>query len=84
MKVKLENATNLRELKLKKNWEVELPEGPTVGDLLSELGLDRLKEEDGSVSSLVLMFKNKESVKSIDESLEDRDRVKLMPLASGG
>lgn len=84
MKVKLKNATNLQELKLKKDWEVELPKGSTVGDLLSELSLERLKKKDGSISSLVLMFKNKKAVNSVDENLEDGDKIKLMPLASGG
>lgn len=84
MKVKIKNATNLEELRLKKKWEVELSEGATVGDLLSELELDRLKEEDGSISSLVMLFKNKKSVQSVDEKLNDGDRLKIMPLASGG
>lgn len=84
MKIKIENSTNLEELKLRRNWEVELSEGSTIADLLAELGLKRLMEEDGSVSSLVMMFKNKKAVQKTDEKLEDGDRLKIMPLASGG
>lgn len=84
MKIKIENSTNLEELKLRRDWEVELSEGSTIADLLAELGLKRLMEEDGSVSSLVMMFKNKKAVQKTDEKLEDGDRLKIMPLASGG
>lgn len=80
MKIKLENRTNLEELAPKREWEVELPEGSTVGDLLSELDLDRLEEEDGSISDLVTMEKNKEeAVHTVDEDLEDGDKIKIMP-----
>ncbi|KXB07217.1 hypothetical protein AKJ54_00530 [candidate division MSBL1 archaeon SCGC-AAA382K21] len=84
MKVKIENSTNLEELKLERDWEVELSDGSTMEDLLVELGLKRLIEEDGSVSSLVMMFKNKKAVQKTDENLEDGDKLKIMPLASGG
>lgn len=84
MRIKIKNATNLGELKLKRDWEVELPKNSTVGELLSELNLDKLKEDDGSISSLVMLFKNKKSVISLDEKLEDGDKLKIMPLASGG
>lgn len=82
--VKVDNSTNLEELSLKKEFDVELPEGSDLGDLLSELGLERLLEEDGSISSFVMIFRNKESVSSSDIVLEDGDKIKLMPLASGG
>lgn len=84
IKVKIDNATNLEELRLKKQWKVELPENSTIKDLLSELDLERLEEEDGSISSLVMLFKNNKSVKSVNEKLEDGDKLKIMPLASGG
>lgn len=84
VKVKIENSTNLEELKLKRGWEVELSEGSTMEDLLVELGLTRLIEEVGSVSSLVMMFKNKKAVQKSDENLEDGDKLKIMPLVSGG
>lgn len=84
MKINIENSTNLEELQLRKNIQVELPEGSDVDDLLSELGLDRLKEKDGSISSIVMLFKNNRSVRSLDEDLEDGDQLKIMPLASGG
>ncbi len=84
IEVEIDNATNLEELRLKKHWKVELSENSTVKDLLSKLGLERLEEEDGSVSSLVMLFKNNKSVKSVDEELKDGDKLKIMPLASGG
>ncbi len=84
IKVVVRNSTNLEELKLEKNFEVELPEGSDMGDLLNELGLERLKEGDGSLSSFLMIFKNKKSVRSVNEDLEDGDEIKLMPLASGG
>ncbi len=84
IKVKIDNATNLEELRLKKQWKVELSENSKIKDLLSELDLERLEEEDGSISSLVMLFKNNKSVKNVDEKLEDDDKLKIMPLASGG
>ena len=84
MKVQIKNATNLRELRLKKDWEVELEEGSTIGDLLSKLELDRLKEEDGTISSYVMVFRNKKAVRKTDVRLENGDKLKIMPLASGG
>lgn len=84
MKIRIENSTNLEELKLKRDGEVELSDGSTMEDLLVELGLKRLIEEVGSVSSLVMMFKNKKAVQRTDENLEDGDKLKIMPLASGG
>jgi len=83
MKIKLKNATNLEELRLKRNWEVDLPENSTVGDLLSKLGLNRLKE-GGSISSLVMLFKNKKAVRSVEEKLHDGDDLEIMPTVSGG
>lgn len=84
IKVQVKNSTNLQEMRLKKNFEVELPEGSTVGDLLTELGLDKLKEKNGKISSYILLFKNKKSVNSVEEKLKDNDRIKIVPLASGG
>ena len=84
MKVQIKNATNLRELRLKKDWEVELEEGSTIGDLLSKLELDRLIEEDGTISSYVMVFRNKKAVRKTDMRLENGDKLKIMPLASGG
>lgn len=83
MKIKLKNATNLEELRLKRNWEVELPESSTVGDLLSKLGLNRLNE-GRSISSLVMLFKNKKAVRSVEEKLHDGDDLEIMPTVSGG
>ncbi|KXA89599.1 hypothetical protein AKJ38_02015 [candidate division MSBL1 archaeon SCGC-AAA259I14] len=84
MEVEIENSTNLEELRLKKRFELELSEEATIGELLSELDLNRLKEEDGSLSSLVMVFKNKKAVRSVDEKLSEGDKIKIMPLASGG
>lgn len=84
MKVEIENSTNLGELRLNKQLEVQLPDRSDVGDLLSRLGLDRLEERDGSISSLVMKFRNKESVRSVDVELSDGGRIKIMPLASDG
>ncbi len=84
MKINIENKTNLRELKLKKDIELELPENSKVKDLISELGLERLVENDGSISSLVIMQKNKKTVQSVKEDLEDKDTIKIMPTAAGG
>lgn len=84
IKVQVRNSTNLKELRLRKNFEVELPEGSTVGDLLTELGLDKIKEDDGKISSYVILFKNKKSVSSVEEELDDEDKIKIVPLASGG
>lgn len=84
MKIRIENSTNLEELRLKKQFDLEISEGATVRELLSELDLNRLIEEDGTISTLVLIFKNKESVRSVDEELNDGDKVKIIPLASGG
>jgi len=83
MKIELKNATNLEELRLKRNLEVELPESSTVGDLLSKLGLNRLKE-GMSISSLVMIFKNKKAVRSVEEKLHDGDNIEIMPTVSGG
>jgi sulfur carrier protein ThiS len=83
MKIELKNATNLEELRLKRNLEVELPESSTVGDLLSKLGLNRLKE-GRSISSLVMLFKNKKAVRSVEEKLHDGDNLEIMPTVSGG
>ncbi len=84
MEVEIDNATNLEELRLEKHWKVELPEGATIKDLISELDLERLEEKDGTISSLVMLFKNNKSVKTVEEKLEDGDKMKIMPLASGG
>lgn len=84
IKVKVENATNLKELRLQKNIEVELPENSQIEDLLLELGIERLKEKDDSISSLVMVFKNNKGVQSTNEKLGDGDKIKIMPLASGG
>lgn len=84
IEILIDNATNLEELRLKKRWKVKLPEESNIGDILSKLNLDRLKEDDGSISSLVMFFKNNKSVKDVDEKLEDGDKLKIMPLASGG
>lgn len=84
MEVEIDNATNLEELRLEKHWKVELSEGSTIKDLLSELDLERLEEKDGTISSLVMLFKNNKSVKTVEEKLEDGDKMKIMPLASGG
>ncbi len=82
--IQVKNSTNLRELRLRKNLEVELPDGSTVGDLLTELGLDKIKEDDGKISSYIILFKNKKSVSSVEEELDDEDKIKIVPLASGG
>lgn len=84
MKIKIKNGTNLRELRLKREWEEELSKDSTIGDLLTKLNLNKLKNEDGSLSTLVLIFKNKKSVKSVTEELADGDEVKLIPTVSGG
>lgn len=84
MKVNIQNKTNLKELKLKKNIEIELPKNSKVKDLILELNLERLVEKDGSISSLVIMQKNKKTIKSIKEKLEDGDTIKIMPTAAGG
>lgn len=79
MKVKIENATNLEELAPERELEVELPDGASVGDLLEELDLERLEEEDGSISDVVTIEKNrKSSINSADENLEDGDLIKIM------
>jgi len=83
MKIELKNATNLEELRLKRNLEVELPESSTVSDLLSKLGLNRLKE-GRSISSLVMLFKNKKAVRSVEEKLHDGDNLEIIPTVSGG
>ena len=83
MKIKLRNATNLEELQLKRNWDVDLPENSTVGDFLSKLGLNRLREGK-SISSLVMLFKNKKAVRSVEEKLHDGDYIEIMPTVSGG
>ncbi len=44
----------------------------------------RLVEEDGSISSLVLMQKNKKTIRSVNEKLNDGDKIKIMPTAAGG
>lgn len=84
MKIKIKNSTNLEELRLKKQFELEISEEATVGKLLTELDLNKLIGEDGTISSLVMIFKNKRTVRSVDEKLNDGDRIKIMPLASGG
>lgn len=84
MKINIENKTNLRELKLKKDIELELPEDSKVKDLISELDLERLVENDGSISSLVIMQKNKKTIQSVKEDLGDGDTIKIMPTAAGG
>ncbi|MBS3815459.1 MAG: MoaD/ThiS family protein [Hadesarchaea archaeon] len=84
MKIKIKNGTNLSELRLKREWEEEIPEGSTVGDLLSKLNLNKLKNDDGTLSTLVLTFKNGKSIKNANEELSDGDKIKLVPTASGG
>ncbi|KXB00234.1 hypothetical protein AKJ35_00865 [candidate division MSBL1 archaeon SCGC-AAA833F18] len=84
MEIKIKNSTNLKELRLKREWEEELPGESTIGDLLTKLNLNKLKNEDGSLSTLVLIFKNKKSVRSTSEKLADGDEVKLIPTVSGG
>lgn len=84
MKIKIENSTQLRELRLKRNIEVELPENSTVEDLLSELDLKYLINEDETISKSIVMLKNKKTIKSTDEKLRDEDTIRLLPMASGG
>lgn len=79
MKIKIKNSTNLKELRLRREWEEELPDGSTVSDLLAKLDLERLEEEDGSLSTLVIMEKNGKAIKSIDEELKDKDQIEIMP-----
>lgn len=84
MKIKIINGTNLKELSLKREWKVEISSDSTVGDLLSNLNLDKLKNNNGSISTRVLIFKNKKPVKSVDERLSDGDNIKFIPTVSGG
>ncbi|KXB00036.1 hypothetical protein AKJ40_01995 [candidate division MSBL1 archaeon SCGC-AAA259M10] len=84
MKIKIENSTQLRELRLKRNIEVELPENSTVEDLLLELGLNDLMNEDETLSKYMVMLKNKKTVRSTDTELKDGDTIRLLPMASGG
>ena len=84
MEIKIKNRTNLKELKLKRNIKVELSKNSEVQDLIKKLSLERLIEEDGSISSLVLIQKNKKTIRSVNEKLNDGDKIKIMPTAAGG
>ena len=84
MKITIKNRTNLKELKLKRNIKLELPKNSNLKDLIKKFNLERLVEEDGSISSLVLIQKNKNTVKSIQEELNDGDKIKIIPTAAGG
>ena len=84
MEIKIKNRTNLNELKLERSIKVELSKNSEVQDLIKELGLERLVEEDGSISSLVLMQKNKKTIRSVNEKLNEGDKIKIMPTAAGG
>ncbi|KXB02424.1 hypothetical protein AKJ44_00505 [candidate division MSBL1 archaeon SCGC-AAA261F17] len=82
MRVKIINGTHLRDLPLKREWREELPEGGTVEDLLSKLGLseryfnlDRI--EDKSAPYMIIL-KNKKPVPTSEVELSDGDVIKFI------